>query len=173
MFGPRTSWILQPESLPCISFRNISRYSLTSFKKEYSSKVKIQSEAWKQTLYYGDRLSEHFIPSSLLYENLLEEILSKNNSQDVNTFTSHLACCHQNLESLVIHTIGKENNQLILQTKNDILSAKSSGFVLDSFEAPIRQISLASKSSLGFENHLLTRYILYSMKIYYYCPRSY
>ena len=156
MIGPKASWILQPESVPCVNFRNICRYSESHLKKEFSSGEEMKSVALRQTKYFGECLSEHFVPSSLLYDHLLEDFNVKSQSISHNKNHSQLLCFYHDVEQLIVHTVGKSNNQLMLQSIDNLLNVTSNGFISDCFEESIREILLCSKASSWSENHLIT-----------------
>ena len=148
-------WKLSPASPPFAFYRNLSQHQ---YKKNITTNTaaEIESSVWKQVLYYQTKLSEHPIPSYLLYDFLVQDCM-KNNSQT--KICSTVANCHHMKNTYVVHAAGADLKEIIIRspsTFEPFQNTRVHGFV-HLVGCEIDQIETCGTSNWNSVSHLLVR----------------
>ena len=110
-------------SQPYTIFRNKDRYCiyepLTGRKPNFlvagSQKiVALKEKARREVFFFEDQLSEHYIPSDLLYDHLLEDSIASDHVDRNRGFSTITGCRHKG-QSLIVYTSGERMNNLMLR----------------------------------------------------------
>ena len=123
------------------------------------------SEARKQTVYF-DSLCEHEVPTSILFNNLLQDAQMRKRQARSEVedhlqrgkIDSLLCCCRYDSKDLVVFPTGRNLRALALQPLSDCLSAKKTGFLLtDAFSEALNEVKILGNSDVCVCASILTR----------------
>lgn len=160
MFGPDTRIFIDPVSVPFTVFRNRQKYvlqnTISSHAKDRST-FRVRAE--NQTKYYKGNTSESDIPSSLLYDYVLEDCLHMrkyyNSLNSLNTILG-LNCDGTNLCAYVS---GRQFDQIMLRYTDEFqpcISQDVSSFVLN-LDSEIIQLEKFGMSSYNTVTDFIAR----------------